>query len=163
MTQEHEHPEVHAEAQSISTRWCRAFEQLARRRQEALPELVALYADDFLFEDPMQTLRGRTAFEKFNRRLLGMVRDISVTVKDVVDHDDAFFATWTLHFTPRLGLPFTFEGASHLRVRGGKIVYQRDYFDLLGSLASPVPAVPRFVRSAISRLSQEPPAQQLAT
>lgn len=166
MNQEHEQTEIHPAAypsQSAGARWSRAFEDLSRRGTEALPELMALYEDGFAFEDPMQMLRGRDAFERLNRRLLAMARDVNITMKELVERDDAFLATWSMRVTPRFGLPITIEGASHVRVHNGRIVYHRDYFDVLGSLASSIPVLPRLVRSAIGRLLQGRPAQQLVS
>lgn len=166
MSQEHEQTEIHPAAQlrqSVGARWSRAFEELSSRGEKTLPELMALYEDGFTFEDPMQMLRGRDAFERLNRRMLAMARDVSITVKELVEGDDAFFATWTMRVTPRFGLPLTFEGTSHVRVHNGRIVYHRDYFDVLGGLASVIPVLPRLVRSAIGRLLQGRPAQQLVS
>jgi len=92
------------------------------------------YDRDVLFRDPLQTPRGRGAFLTMNRRVLGRARPLSFDVKDVIGGRDSLCLAWTTYEMP-LGPTLVFEGATHARVQGGAITEQRDYWDLLSTVA----------------------------
>ena len=45
-------------------------------RPESFDELRALYADDVVFQDPIQIVRGWNAFREMNERLLGKMKTL---------------------------------------------------------------------------------------
>ena len=114
-----------------------------REGYAALAELAALYDRDMVFGDPLQTLHGREAFLAMNRRILRRARRVSFEIHDALGKNGSVFLTWTMHYVPRRGPAIRFEGATHARVRLGLIVEQRDYWDLLSSVAGSVPLVGR--------------------
>jgi ketosteroid isomerase-like protein len=109
--------------------------------ESELPQLEALYDADVRFQDPIQTLEGREAFIEMNRRLLRRSRSLRFEVGEVMEQEDTVFLTWTMFFHPKVGPEMTIEGASHLRVREGRIAYHRDYWDLLSSAAEAMPVM----------------------
>ena len=115
----------------------------------ALAQLATLYDRDVVFRDPLQTLRGRDAFLAMNRRILTRARRLSFHVHDALGKNGSVFLAWTMDYEPRTGPTIAFEGASHARVRAGLIVEQRDYWDLLSSVAASVP----LLRRVYARLS----------
>jgi ketosteroid isomerase-like protein len=102
-----------------------------------LDEVRALYADDVLFRDPMQTSRGLEAFLEVNRRLARMSRALRFDVTDATGDDALFYLHWTLHLTPRVGPTLKVQGVSRLRARDGRIFEHVDYWDLGELFASP--------------------------
>ncbi len=121
-------------------------------REAALPGLLALYDEDLQFRDPMQELRGREAFAKMNRQFLGSVRSVEVSVRDLVEGEGSFFMAWTMRVAARIGPAVTVQGVTHARTRGGKIVEQRDYFDLAGSVLGALPGVSAAYRFVTKKL-----------
>ena len=121
-----------------------------RDGQAALAQLATLYDGAVVFRDPLQTLRGREAFLAMNRRILTRAHRLSFRVHDALGKDGSVFLTWTMDYEPRTGPTIAFEGASHARVRAGLIVEQRDYWDLLSSVAASIPVL----RRLYARLSQ---------
>lgn len=107
----------------------------------AIARLAELYDDDVVFRDPLQTLRGRSAFVAMNRRILARARRCSFEVASVAATSGSVFLAWTMLYEPRRGPTIVFEGATHARTRAGLIVEQRDYWDLLSSLAASIPVV----------------------
>jgi ketosteroid isomerase-like protein len=120
-------------------------------REGALEGLLALYDEDLQFRDPVQELRGRDAFAKMNRQFLGSVRSVEVSVRDLVEGEASFFMAWTMRVAGRIGPAVTVQGVTHARTRGGKIVEQRDYFDLAGSVLGALPGVSAAYRFVVKK------------
>jgi ketosteroid isomerase-like protein len=112
-----------------------------REGDAAIARLAKLYDEDVVFRDPLQTLRGRAAFVAMNRRILARARRCSFEVANVAAAKGSIFLAWTMLYEPRRGPTIVFEGATHARTRGGLIVEQRDYWDLLSSVAQSLPVV----------------------
>lgn len=138
---------------SLGKRWSRALETLFREREPALPAFLSLYDEHIQFQDPLQRVSGLDAFAELNRRFLVRARRLAITVEDMAEQDNVLFASWRMHFAPRLGPELTLEGASHLRVREGRILYQRDHFDIAGGVASAVPGLSSLYRAVLTRVS----------
>ena len=115
-----------------------AFE---RDGDAAITRLAELYDDDVVFRDPLQTLRGRAAFVAMNRRILARARRCSFEVSSVVAAKGSVFLAWTMIYEPHRGPTIVFEGATHARTYGGRVIEQRDYWDLLSSVAASLPVV----------------------
>lgn len=132
-----------------------AFARLSPDREGdgAVSELIDAYDDEVVFQDPLQRVEGREALAEMNRRLLRRARVLRVTVNEGVAAGDQIFLTWTMEYAYRLSPTLTLEGASHLRVRDGKIVYHRDYWDLASSLIGKVPGVRRLYGALTARMA----------
>jgi limonene-1,2-epoxide hydrolase len=139
---------------SVGERWRKAYEEVTRRGEQALPAVMALYDEAVHFEDPVQKLEGRAAFERLNRRLMAMSRSVEMELVDMVEREDGFFAAWKMRVAPRFGPTVTLEGTTYAKVSNGRITYHRDYFDVAGSLLSMVPVLPGLAQKAVSRLTQ---------
>lgn len=120
-----------------------------RDGEAALARLAELYASDMVFRDPLQTLEGREAFMAMNRRIMKRARRLSFDVSDAIGGDDSLFLTWSMLYEPHRGPTIVFEGSSHARIRDGFITEQRDYWDLLSSVAQSLP----LIRSVYARLA----------
>ena len=115
----------------------------------AIDRLGTLYDPHVVFRDPLQTLHGRDAFLAMNRRILARARRLSFEVSDAVGGRGSVFLAWTMFYEPRLGPKLVFHGTTHVRVKDGRVVEQRDYWDLLSSVAQSLP----FVRNAYATLA----------
>lgn len=136
-------------------RFREAFERLNREGPSALEPLSSLYHPDVYFEDPLQRLHGREAFLDGMRRLYRKLRGVEFHLRSVVTNaqGDEAHATWQMRFSPPLGPAVSIEGASHLRLRDGQILYHRDYWDLLSSIAESSPTLALIYRALSRRLA----------
>ncbi len=125
------------------------FDSFERDGERSLSRLSKLYARDMVFRDPLQTLNGRDPFLAMNRRIMERARRLSFHVKDAIGGRDSLFLAWSMTYVPRRGPTIVFEGTTHARVRNGLIVEQRDYWDLLSSVAESLPVV-RSVYAALA-------------
>ncbi|NMO15188.1 nuclear transport factor 2 family protein [Pyxidicoccus fallax] len=136
---------------SLGQRWSRALETLFREREPALPAFLSLYDEHIQFQDPLHRVSGVAAYAELNRRFLARARRLEISVEDVAEQDGLVFASWRMCFAPRIGPELTLEGVSHLRTREGRIVHQRDHFDIAGGVASAVPGLSSLYRAVLSR------------
>jgi steroid Delta-isomerase len=127
-----------------------AFE---RSREEAVDRLTEVYDRDVVFQDPLQTLHGRDAFLAMNRRIVLRSRRLAFDVKEAVGSGSSVFMAWVMDYQPRIGPTIVFEGVTHLRVKGDLVVFHRDYWDLLSSVAESVPLVRRVYASLAPHLA----------
>ena len=125
------------------------FEELRPGREDLLDQLRGLYDAHFHFEDPMQALDDVDDFLETTRKLMRRSRDLAFSVRTLVGTDDEFFMTWTMRLVPKLGPKLEVEGISHVRASQGKVLYQRDYWDMTSLVASGVPAGTRLLRAAL--------------
>lgn len=115
------------------------FVSFDRDADAAIARLSGLYDADIVFRDPLQTLIGRNAFLEMNRRIAKRARRLAFEVTDAMGGHDSLFLAWTMTYEPKKGRTIVFEGSTHARVRDGLITEQRDYWDLLSSVAQSFP------------------------
>jgi ketosteroid isomerase-like protein len=116
--------------------------------------LAPLYGEDMVFQDPLQTIRGREDFLDVMRRLVERSREVAFRIESVASEGESLFASWTMELQPRLGPRLRIEGATHARTAGGVIVGHRDYWDLLQSVTDAVPLAGAVYRSVAAILAR---------
>ncbi len=98
--------------------------------------IAAFYAPEVVYEDPFGRVDGREHLVEHYKKLFEGIQSLALEVKEEFVSGDETVAVWTLTMTHRSlgsGQPIEIDGVSHLRIDGGKLVGQRNYFDL-GSL-----------------------------
>ena len=108
-----------------------------------------LYAPELRFEDPMQVTTDLDAFIATTERLVQRARELSFTVASIVGTDEEFCLTWTMTFAPKIGPTIEVDGVSHFRARQGRVVEQRDFWDLATLFASAIPGGRSIMRAAL--------------
>jgi hypothetical protein len=124
----------------------------ARDEARTVSLLGELYDERVMFHDPFVTIVGRDELIELNRRALKNTRAIETEILDVSESAEQVFMTWKLRYATRLGPSLVIEGASHVRASGGRVTHQRDYWDLLGSVAAGIPHVGNVYRMITSKL-----------
>ncbi len=94
-----------------------------------------------------------TSSSRIRSSFVGRARQLDISIQEMAEQHDVLFAAWRMRFTPRLGPGLVLEGVSHLRVRQGRIIYQRDHFDTAGGLASALPGLSALYRAVLTRLT----------
>lgn len=121
--------------------------------ETALDRAAPYYAEDMVFTDPIQTLRGRDAFVSMNKRLIRRVKQIRFDMHALASSDDCIFMTWTMHVA--LATPATemhIDGVTHITLRDGKVIDHRDYWDLVGSMVGAIPGVGSVYKALVAKL-----------
>ena len=129
------------------------FEEFGQTDEaRVLDEGQALYAEGMRFQDPMQTIDGRPEYLAMCRRLLQRSKAIRFEVHSLVETPTELFMAWRMDMQPKLGPRVVAEGATHCRLDpSGKIVWHRDYWDLVGDVVGQVPVVGRLWRGVVKR------------
>ena len=121
---------------------------------EALPALLAHYAEGVVFRDPIQTLHGRDAFARMNRSLAERSRAFRFDLHDAEGSGPVVFLRWTMHMTPKVGREMSVEGVSYLRTNEADLVVEHvDYWDLPTFFASAVPGGAAVLRTLLRPLA----------
>jgi ketosteroid isomerase-like protein len=119
---------------------------------QAVERIPDLYAEDVVFQDPIQTVHGLAPFLETNRRMMGRAKALEVEIADVFEAGDQIFCSWKMRYVPKMGPAIAIDGCTHCRVRDGKIVYHRDYWDLLGSVVESLPVVAPVYKMLVKKL-----------
>lgn len=116
------------------------------------------YAEDALFKDPFNNVRGLPAIRRiFSHmfRQVGMPRFI-VTARMPGANGEAMLV-WEFHFRARLGLKeeaHLIRGASHLRFdAAGRVAIHHDYWDAAGELYGKLPLLGSLMRALARKLA----------
>lgn len=125
------------------------FATFADPSSDRLADLLADYADDAVFEDPFQVVRGKRGVEKAFRAMIRAARSIHVVTSDSVASGDRIWLAWRFDFTPRRGPTITVEGATLFRLRDGKVVLHRDYWDTVETLGLTFPTLKTLTKRAL--------------
>lgn len=120
--------------------------------REVFDSLVPYYADDMVFTDPIQTVRGRDAFVELNHRLIGRVKYLRFEMSGMAQEGDQIFLAWVMIIGPRLGPEMRIDGVTHCTLRNGKIAVHRDHWDLVGSLVATIPVAGAVYKAAVRLL-----------
>ncbi len=111
-----------------------------------------IYAPDMRFIDPLQEISGRDKFRHMNERLAQKMAYIRFDDVKVTGEEPFFMARWTMVMRGKRGPEAIIPGASEFRTENGLIVFQHDYWDILGSFMSALPAIQPLYKRLISRL-----------
>ena len=109
------------------------------------------------YEDPFGRYQGREALAAHLNALLGSMQTVAVDVTSEFVSGDETVALWTLTFTHGSlhgGEPLEVHGVSHVKILDGKIMAQRDYYDL-GVVYENLPVIGRIVRWVKGRIAPE--------
>lgn len=126
---------------SLETNLRTAFQTANEQQLTGLASLLALYHEDVFFEDPHQRTHGKEALARFLRQRYSKLREVELQLLSFSSREQEAHTTWTLRFRPRIGPRIQIDGASYLQLRDGKILSQRDYWDLLSSLIETSPFI----------------------
>ncbi len=138
---------------SFVERYRELYRALVERDEARTVSLLgALYDERAMFHDPFVTIVGREELIELNRRALENTRAIETEILDASESGAHVFMTWKLRYATRLGPTLLIEGASHARTSDGRVTHQRDYWDLLGSVAAGIPGVGNVYRMITSKL-----------
>lgn len=102
--------------------------------------ILPYYADDIHFRDAIQEINGMADFKAMTARLTKRSKDLTMNLVKAVQQGNDIFIEWemTIHYKRYPGS--VMYGISRLTLNGeGKIIDQRDYFDLWGDIFDNIP------------------------
>lgn len=115
----------------------------------------AFYAEDAVFVDPFNDVRGVAAIQRIFRHMFRQVEAPRFAVSERVADAEGAVLVWSFHFRFRYnGEEQTIRGVSHLKFDDdGRVNYHRDYWDAAGELYARLPGVGLLMRLLRRRLA----------
>ncbi len=102
--------------------------------------ILPYYDDSIYFKDTIQEIRGIVEFTQMTERLTKRATELRMKLVRTVQQGDDFFLEWEMTISYNKYPSSIMYGFSRLTINGnGKIVEQRDYYDLWGDIFDNIP------------------------
>lgn len=114
--------------------------------------ILPYYDDQVVFRDSIQEIRGLEAFRAMTERLANRSKALNMEVKRAVMDGLFLFIEWEMTISYKRNPSSVLYGASRLTLNGdGKIIEQRDYYDLWGDIFDNIPRFGKAYRRFMKR------------
>lgn len=114
--------------------------------------ILPYYSDDIYFRDSIQELKGMTEFRSMTERLTERSKDLKMELVNSVQKDNNIFIEWEMTISYKKYPSSIMYGASRLTINDeGKIIEQRDYYDLWGDIFDNIPRFGKMYRRFMKR------------
>lgn len=131
-------------ADTILTQWSKTY------NPEGKPDwshIFPYYDQSIIFHDSIQKIEGFEKFEAMCNRLTKRCKSLDMQLKHVVMKDNIIFMEWKMTMSFRIFPKKPIFGSSRLTLNAeGKIIEQRDYYDLWGDIYDGIPIWRRVYR-----------------
>ena len=102
--------------------------------------ILPYYDDTIFFKDTIQEIRGIVEFKEMTERLTKRSKDLNMALVKTVQQGDDIFLEWEMTISYKKYPSSIIFGFSRLTLNAnGKIVEQRDYYDLWGDIFDNIP------------------------
>lgn len=122
------------------------YTELSESRLDAL---AGIYHPKVIFEDPVGTHEGLPALASYFRKLLKSCVQCEFVIRHQQFSGADAWLNWTMIFSHKRlngGDPIHVDGGSVLRIREGRVVFQRDYYDMGSMVYEQIPVLGRLIR-----------------
>lgn len=124
-------------AESIKQLWSKTY------NTEGKPDwshILPYYDENIYFRDSIQEIRGIEDFKAMTERLTERSKDLKMNIVRAVMKDKDVFIEWEMTITFRKNPNSVMYGTSRVTLNeAGKIIEQRDYYDLWGDIFDNIP------------------------
>jgi hypothetical protein len=117
--------------------------------------LRTLYAPDAYVADPLKTVVGLEAIEKYFLDSTETFDECRFDIEDPAQVGGDYFFPWTMHLilTRARDEPIEAIGVTHVRFnRDGQVVFHQDYWDAAGSIYEQLPIIGGVLRRIRARM-----------
>jgi hypothetical protein len=102
--------------------------------------ILPYYDKDIRFRDSVQELHGIDDFVAMTERLTKRSKDLKMNIVNAVKNDHVYFIEWEMTIKFKKNPSSILYGASRLTINDeGRIIEQRDYYDLWGDIFDNIP------------------------
>lgn len=130
--------------ETILTEWSKTY------NPDGKPDwshIFPYYDDSIIFQDSIQRIEGMEKFQAMCKRLTKRCKSLVMDIKHIVKTDNIIFMEWKMTMKFRFFPTKPIFGSTRLTVnQRGKIIEQRDYYDLWGDIYDGVPVFRRVYR-----------------
>jgi hypothetical protein len=140
---------VGLDAESIKELWSKTY------NTEGKPDwshILPYYDEEIYFRDSIQELKGMEEFKAMTERLTDRSNDLTMNVVRTAQHDKDIFIEWEMTIKFKKNPSSVLFGSSRVTLNEeGRIVEQRDYYDLWGDIFDNIPRVRKPYRRFMKR------------
>jgi len=102
--------------------------------------ILPYYDDNIDFRDSIQAIHGIEEFRAMTERLTNRSKDLKMNIVNAVIHNSIAFIEWEMTIKFKKNPSSVLYGSSRLTLNEeGKIIEQRDYYDLWGDIFDNIP------------------------
>lgn len=102
--------------------------------------ILPYYDDEIYFRDSIQELKGMKEFMAMTERLTIRSKDLKMKLVKAVQYENDIFIEWEMTISFKKYPSSVMYGASRITINdNGKIIEQRDYYDLWGDIFDNIP------------------------
>ncbi|WP_371804697.1 nuclear transport factor 2 family protein [Candidatus Lokiarchaeum ossiferum] len=109
--------------------------------------IIPYYDEKIIFRDSIQTIHGIEEFKQMTERLVQRSKDLKMKIVNSVKEENIIFLEWEMNLSFGKYPNSTMYGSSRLTLNeAGKIIDQRDYYDLWGDIFDNIPKLAKRYR-----------------
>lgn len=109
--------------------------------------IIPYYDEKILFKDSIQEIRGIEEFKSMIERLAKRSKELKMKILRTAMQDDFIFIEWEMTILFKRTRRAIVYGSSRLTLsERGKIIEQRDYYDLWGDIFDNIPGFRKMYR-----------------
>jgi len=114
--------------------------------------ILPYYDDSIYFRDSIQELSGIEAFRVMTENLTKRSKDLKMNIVNAVLQENIVFLEWEMTIKFKKNPSSVLYGSSRLTLNSnGKIIGQRDYYDLWGDIFDNIPRFGKAYRKFMKR------------
>jgi len=115
--------------------------------------ILPYYDNKIYFRDTIQEIRGKKAFKAMTERLVERSQDLRMKIINILFEGNIIFFEWEMGLSFKKTPDSKVYGASRLTLNdNGKIIEQRDYYDLWGDIIDNIPFLAKVYRKFMSKM-----------
>jgi limonene-1,2-epoxide hydrolase len=102
--------------------------------------ILPYYHEDILFRDSVQIIHGIEEFKAMTERLIARSNDLKMEINHTAQNENTIFLEWEMTLSFKKYPNSSIYGSSRVTLdENGKIIEQRDYYDLWGDIFDNIP------------------------
>ncbi|MEA5031176.1 MAG: nuclear transport factor 2 family protein [Sphaerochaeta sp.] len=102
--------------------------------------ILPYYDDGIYFWDSVQKIYGISEFKAMTERLIARSNNLKMDIKNIAQNDNIIFLEWEMSLSFKKYPNSSVYGSSRVTLNEhGKIIEQRDYYDLWGDIFDNIP------------------------
>ena len=135
--------------ESVLTLWSRTYNAQGKPDWS---HIFPYYHPQIIFLDSVQRLEGINQFKAMCERLTRRCKKLQMDIVSVVQNSNVIFMDWKMTMSFRKSPSTPIFGSTKLTLHeDGRIIEQRDYYDLWGDIFNGIPGFRRLYRSFMRR------------
>jgi hypothetical protein len=130
--------------EDIKLLWSKTYSEVGKPDWS---HIFPFYHENIIFQDSIQRLQGKVAFEAMCNRLAKRCKSLQMDIYHIVKTDNVVMMDWKMTMSFRFFPKKPIYGATRLVFDDNHlIIEQRDYYDLWGDIYDGIPIYRKFYR-----------------